>query len=227
MELCRQPPDGFCVACVGRFANGIDGGNERIETFEETLRSAALVSKLTGCLFPCSVDLAKQMVLRNLDVLKHDLVKVVLTRHLLVTLVKDVNVSLVPLALEVAVSAAMGWLFLNPSDNVTGAFSRFNAASSGAQRHDSIVPCITFCCVTLYAPVITEIEKPVVVLRPSGPSRRLSVLASLVLGLVLGVGLALGREVVGGGSTEDQAKWAEVRRSFRFPWRRAATPAES
>ncbi|MEL7170242.1 MAG: Wzz/FepE/Etk N-terminal domain-containing protein [Bacteroidota bacterium] len=76
-------------------------------------------------------------------------------------------------------------------------------------------------------PVITVIEKPVVVLRPSGPSRRLIVLASLVLGIVLGVGLALGREVVGGGSTEDQAKWAEVRRSFRFPWRRAATPAES
>ncbi|MEM8598583.1 MAG: GNVR domain-containing protein [Bacteroidota bacterium] len=75
-------------------------------------------------------------------------------------------------------------------------------------------------------PIITVIEEPVVVLKPSAPSRGLIVVGALVLGVLLGIGWALLREVAGGGSQEDRAKWAEVQRSFRLPWRRAPSATD-
>ncbi|MEM8556512.1 MAG: Wzz/FepE/Etk N-terminal domain-containing protein [Bacteroidota bacterium] len=71
-------------------------------------------------------------------------------------------------------------------------------------------------------PIITVVEEPVVVLKSSGPKRGLIVMGALLLGLVLGVGIALLREIAGSSHEEDRAKWEEVRAGLVWPWRRRA-----
>jgi uncharacterized protein involved in exopolysaccharide biosynthesis len=62
-------------------------------------------------------------------------------------------------------------------------------------------------------PVITTIEAPIPPLKPSGPNRNLTVLLALILGGMVGVGLAFVSTALerGGQDPEDREKLAEIR----------------
>jgi uncharacterized protein involved in exopolysaccharide biosynthesis len=65
-------------------------------------------------------------------------------------------------------------------------------------------------------PVITTIEAPMPPLEPSGPNRKLTVLLALILGGMVGVGVAFVSTALerGGQDPEDREKLAEIREAM-------------
>src|SRR5262249_38477851 len=83
VELRNQPTETFGAAGVGFWPNGTNQFKHEIERFEETFRTAALVSQFASGLLPGTVDLAQDVVIGHKSILEHDFIEILLTAHLI------------------------------------------------------------------------------------------------------------------------------------------------